>query len=524
MGDANLCSNKWNDANYDASKKVLSALIQDQLLEESSHQIVEGFTRSELVNGVVQQSTIDHVYTNVGNKCSKPVLEGAGDSDHLAVSLTKFTRELRQRPQTVMKRSYKNFDAGQFLQEIFESDINKTVIAQANIEEAVKIFQTIFSEILNKHAPIKIFQTRKNYLPYLSDEMKRIMVERDALKEEATKTGDPILMDEYRQLRNWIKDNISKEKTAYYHNKFNDEQINTRKAWNIVNNMLGQTKSKSPSKIKVNDRFITNPKGLAEAFNFIFQEKIKKLRQNTDGHIAKLNPKARLQLWLQNKNVSKFSLQPIDILTLRSIMKKIKPSRSHGSDFIDSSSLKLAFPLVEDAVLHNVNLSIISSKFSDLWKTQLVLPLHKKNDPSDGNNYRPVAHIAELGKIVEYVIHAQVYLHFKQNKLFHSNHHGFLSNHSTATALIQLHDMLLEAAESKEFSAALLLDLSAAFDIVDHQILIEKLNVYNFDENSVRWFHSYLSDRVRKVQVESKISDQFILDPMEFHMEVFWGL
>ena len=109
MGDANLCSNKWNDANYDASKKVLSALIQDQLLEESSHQIVEGFTRSELVNGVVQQSTIDHVYTNVANKCSKPVLEGAGDSDHLAVSLTKFTRELRQRPQTVMKRSYKNF-------------------------------------------------------------------------------------------------------------------------------------------------------------------------------------------------------------------------------------------------------------------------------------------------------------------------------------------------------------------------------------------------------------------------------
>ena len=115
-----------------------------------------------------------------------------------------------------------------------------------------------------------------------------------------------------------------------------------------------------------------------------------------------------------------------------------------------------------------------------------ISALYKKNDPLDGNNYRPVAHITELGKIVEYVIHDQVYRHFKENQLFHSNHHGFLSNHSTATALIQLHDILLSAAERKEFTAALLLDLSAAFDIVDHGILLEKLLVYNFDANSVQ--------------------------------------
>ena len=166
---------------------------------------------------------------------------------------------------------------------------------------------------------------------------------------------------------------------------------------------------------------------------------------------------------------------------------------------------------MEDAVLHIVNLSISSSRFSDLWKTQLVLPLYKKNDPLDGNNYRPVAHITELGKIVEYVIHDQVYRHFKENQLFHSNHHGFLSNHSTATALIQLHDILLSAAERKEFTAALLLDLSAAFDIVDHGILLEKLLVYNFDANSVQWFQSYLSNRSQRVQVESKFSDDMQL-------------
>ena len=127
-----------------------------------------------------------------------------------------------------------------------------------------------------------------------------------------------------------------------------------------------------------------------------------------------------------------------------------------------------------------------------------------------------MAHIAELGKIVEYVVHSQVCLHFKENALFHSNHHGFLPNHSTATALIQLHDMLLDVAESKEFSAALLLDLSAAFDIVDHQILLEKLAIYNFDEKAIEWFQSYLSPSSSpspRVQVESKFSQAVQLGP-----------
>ena len=192
-------------------------------------------------------------------------------------------------------------------------------------------------------------------------------------------------------------------------------------------------------------------------------------------------------------------------------MKKLKPSRSHGMDFIDSYSLKLAFPLIEDSILHLVNLSITSKTYSKNWKFQLVLPLHKKNDTMDGTNYRPVSHIIEVGKIVEYAVHDQVYTHFVQHKLFHGNHHGFLGNHSTATALIQLYDMWLSAAENKELSAALLLDLSAAFDIVDHKIFLKKLKSYNLSDDTIQWFKSYLEDRVQIVQVETKFSDPDLL-------------
>ena len=106
---------------------------------------------------------------------------------------------------------------------------------------------------------------------------------------------------------------------------------------------------------------------------------------------------------------------------------------------------------------------------------------------------------------MEYVVHEQVYGHFEENNLFHENHHGFLGHHSTATALIQLYDLWLEASEDKELSAALLLDLTAAFDVVDHEILLKKLEAYQFSDNSVSWFSSYLSERVQLVQVESKV-------------------
>ena len=125
----------------------------------------------------------------------------------------------------------------------------------------------------------------------------------------------------------------------------------------------------------------------------------------------------------------------------------------------------------------------------------MVKPLHKKGDKLIGSNYRPVAQISEVGKIVEYVIHSQVYDHFEGEDLFHQNHHGFLGHHSTATALIQLYDLWVQAADRTELSAALLLDLTAAFDVVDHSILLRKLDAYTFSEESVLCFSSYLSGR-----------------------------
>ena len=166
----------------------------------------------------------------------------------------------------------------------------------------------------------------------------------------------------------------------------------------------------------------------------------------------------------------------------------MKGKRSHGINNIDSFSLKLAGPLMEDALEHLINLSIKKQIFASRWKPQLINPLHKKDDMLDPKNFRPVSHLVEVGKMVEYAVYVQVVEHFTLNNLFHENHHGSLAGRSTATALIQLVDMWLEAAENTELSAALLIDQSAAYDLVDHKILLQKLKVYNFHDDSIQWF------------------------------------
>ena len=503
LGDANLCAFKWGDNSY--QYKSLADVIQNFLLETSSFQQVREFTRSEVAcNGLVR-SCIDHCYSDVPEKLSSPIVESAGDSDHLAVIVTKYAKAPNSKPQTVRKRSYKNFNVGSFLTDIYNSRINESVLEQDDIEEAAKVFEEMFSKILDAHAPIRTFQMRKNYLAEISAETKLLMAERNALKEEATATGNLILLQEHKLKSKEVKKAVEKDKKEYYENNFN-EYVSVKTAWKTARNLLGINKNLSPTTIQNEGDMTSNPAQIANIFNKFFLRKVKLLREKT-ASVPVVHPVERLQNWVNCRgDLPVFKLKKINLMTLRKIIKRMKGKRSHGVDIIDSYSLKLAGPLIEESLMYLINLSISNQTFSARWKPQLIFPLHKKSKKFDVKNYRPVSHLVEVGKMAEYAIYDQVVEHFTENKLFHDNHHGSLSGHSTATALIQLVDMWIEASENTELSAALLLDQSAAYDLVDHQLLLQKLEVYNFDENSVQWFKSYLSERSQIVQVESKLS------------------
>ena len=371
-----------------------------------------------------------------------------------------------------------------------------------------------FQAILNYHAPIRTIQVREKYCPHLTEETKKFQQERNSLQKEASRTGDSILIQEFKIKSKETKKAVEKDKREGQERELG-EVASSSQAWKSARSILGIQKNLSPTSIKDKDGIlVSNPSRLATMFNEFFLEKVRLLRAKTNTN-PKVNPVTRLQNWLESSGklpLPKFSIKPISREKLRKLIKRMKGGKSSGVDTIDSYSLKLAAPLIEDALEHLINLSITTAKFASLWKPQLIFPQHKKSEKDVIENYRPVSHLVEVGKLVEHEVNDQVTEHFLSNNLFHSNHHGGIANHSTNTALIQLNDMFLQAAVSKKFTGALLLDQSAAYDLLDHPILLKKLELYNFDENSIRWFESYLSNRSQAVQVETKQSSLEDLD------------
>ena len=332
--------------------------------------------------------------------------------------------------------------------------------------------------------------------------------ERNTLQKEASTNGDSVLLQEFKLKSKETKKAVEREKRKSQERDLG-EGASISQAWNSARSILGIKKTLSPTAIQDKDgKLVTNPSKLAIMFNNFFLEKVRILRAKTDSQ-PKIDPIVRLQHWLDSSGKSPpppFSLKPITRQKLRKLIKRMKGGKSSGVDTIDNHSLKLAAPLIEDALEHIINLSIVTGKFSSFWKPQLIFPQHKKAGKDVIENYRPVSHLVEVGKLVEHEVYDQIIEHFITNDLFHGNHHGGLPHHSTTTALVQLQDMFLQAAKSKKLSGALLLDQSAAYDLLDHSILLKKLKVYNFDQNSINWFKSYLSDRSQSVQVETKQS------------------
>ena len=246
---------------------------------------------------------------------------------------------------------------------------------------------------------------------------------------------------------------------------------------------------------------------MAAEFNRVFCEKIKKLKSELAGPVT-IDPAERLRTWLSNRSeaITELEFKELNEDDLMKYIKKLKGKKTSGYDTIDSFLLKVAAPHLKRVLIHVINLNIVKH-FSEHWKTQLIRPNHKKGDTMSAENYRPVSNIPELSKILEYALFDQLLEHFLKNNLFHPNHHGFLPHHNTGTALAQMVDLWLSAAEDQQLSATLLLDLSAAFDLVDHSILLRKLKLYGLSDNSVKLIQSYLSNRKQIVQVETKLSE-----------------
>ena len=504
LGDMNLNHLNWTNQNLPASNqsfklRSLIAALFTRILPYGVSQCVAGPTRHWPGQA---PSGLDHYYTNKPDKISPVTTQHCGGSDYMLIYATRYSKAVKAGPRYVRKRSYKNFDPNKFVAAVQQINWLDLYLTE-DVDEAVKILSERLLHILDEAAPMKTIQVRTKYAPWLSRQTVELIKERNNLQREASKNNDKEIWKKFKVLRNKINNRLKFEERNWHKLKLEECGENSSKTWKNVKGILQWKTSGSPNQLFCNGKLISRPQELADAQNEFFLKKIDIIRENLPPSSS--DPLQTLKK-VMNGRTCNFSLSPVHPEEVEKVLKNLSNSSSFGLDFLDTSTIKLVQSQILPALTHIINLSISTRKFPDSWKKVKIIPLHKKDDLLNPKNYRPVAIIPILSKVLERVIFNQMIKYLNNNNLLHPNHHAYRENHNTTTALLQMYDVWLESLEKGEVAAVCFLDMSAAFDIVDHPILIKKLQLYGFDSGFLEWIASYLDNRSQCVSIDGCLS------------------
>ena len=415
---------------------------------------------------------------------------------------------MKRNVRYVRKRTYKNFSEEDFCAAVKELSW-WDVYTCDNANQAAKLLTTKLSTILDTMAPIRTIQVRNKYAPWLSENTKELLNQRNAAQLTASQTKDQDDWRFYKSLRNTATARMKQERKTWEQMKLDSTKHNPSTLWKNVKAWLNWSNSGPPTQLFSGGSLVNSPAGLAGTMNAFFINKVKNLRENIPA--AATDPLEKLRDSLKDRECS-LSFRAVKPDEVKKVIQGLKNSKSTGTDYIDTWVIKMVAADILAALTHIINLSISKSEFPMLWKHAKVVPLLKKGDSLTPKNYRPVALLPIFSKILERVVFNQFVEYLDLNSLLHPNHHGSRHGHSTATALIQMYDRWVEEVENGDMVGVMMIDLSAAFDMVDHGLLLQKLEVFGLDNKAISWIESYLSNRCQSVFVDGCLSPPLAIE------------
>ena len=226
------------------------------------------------------------------------------------------------------------------------------------------------------------------------------------------------------------------------------------------------------------------------------------------------DPLAKLRESMRNRQCM-FKLKLVTQEEVLKIINSLNNSSSTGVYFIDSTTLKLIRNEIVPAMTRNINLSIEKTVFPESYKHSQIIPVKKKPSLSDLDcgSYRPVNLLPIPGKIVEKAIFNQLVHYLEEKKLLSPNHNGGRKGHSTTTALVQMYNNWIEQMEEGKVVGVMMIDQSAAFDLCDHHLLVEKLKLMGIDDKAACWMDSYLQGRSQSTLIDGHLSSPLKMPP-----------
>ena len=517
IGDFNIDSQSLLTSK--GNQKQLAEKLLNEIIPKGVTQCAPGATWTPQGGQRGQVSGLDHHWTNRPEKLSEVQAQIIGKSDHKLITAVRYAKVIKMGEKYIRKRSYKRFDEGKFLEEVSRISWWPLYVSE-NVDESVELFTKNMTAILDREdmAPMKTFQSRHNYASWLSESTKEMMIKRDEAVKRFSESKNPADWEEAREMRNKVNRRLKTEKMRNMREKIShcEEERDVGRVWKNIRNYLGWGGSTgAPSKLKNSaGQLITSPSALAELQNKYYIDKVKNIREKLP-EIG--DPAAQLRKSMDARphpRTEALSLKTVTPFEVDEIVKKLKNSKSCGLDNIDTYIVKLTRKFIVPALTHIVNLSITTQTFPKAYKVAKVVPLYKgkEADITNPKSYRPVALLPIVSKILERVVKKQVSDYMDKNQFWHPQHHAYRSHHSTTTAILSMYDSWVEAAENGKLAGIALVDMSAAFDVVDTKILLKKCELFNFDGNTLDWLESYLMGRSQCTYISGSTSKVLSLE------------
>ena len=442
---------------------------------------------------------IDHFITNKAQEITASGVIPITISDHYLVYGIRKHQALKGDPRLIENRNMKAYNAESFINEL--NNVPWDLIQSCeDVNDMVSVWEQLFLEVIDAHAPLRKRRVKNKSSPWLKPSIKKQMYHRDYLKRQALKTGSGKLWEDYKLARNQINFAIKHAKKEFLTTEISNSEGKNGRTWRAINLLLGRkSKITQISELKMGETTITDSNQIADRLNQHFSEIGLKIGESVKS--TQISPESYV-----TPASSKFNLTTISPITVNTLLSKLSTTKASGYDHISARLLKDAADVISHPLSLIFNKSIKSGIFPDKWKIAKITPIHKANAKNDPNNYRPISVLPIVAKVFEKVVFSQLYTYLTTNNLLTKLQSGFRANHSTLTALLSATENWLNSIDTGHLNGVTLIDLSKAFDTVDHQILLKKLDCYGVQNNSLNWFVSYLHKRTQCTVVNNNTS------------------
>ena len=442
-----------------------------------------------------QRPTIDDLVfsSDINNVAKIKHLSPLGKSDHEAI-----TCEVQIKPLVTQneKVSY-CYDKGDYnqMREMLSIDWNST-LEGLDAQESMNKIEALYKEAVERCVPKRQQTTSKNC-------NKPIWLNKSAIrkcrrKHSAwirylnTKSGERY--QQYIRERDAANKETRKSRREFESKLAKECKANAKGVWNYVKKQR-KSGNAMPDLKKKDGSYTSNDQEAAEALN---EQYFDTFTKENITNIPDIDKKPIRSDPLRNFNINRERV-------LKAI-KNLKINKSPGIDGIHPRVLKEIAEVISDPIALIYKKSLDESELPRQWKDAEITPIYKKEQRNLPKNYRPVSLTSIICKILEKLIVEEIINHIKTNKLHCEQQHGFTSNKSTVTNLLETLNVITEAQMHGIPVDILFLDYQKAFDTVPHKRLIKQVESFGITGKALEWIKSFLSDRRQRVRVNSSTS------------------